>query len=323
MTILALSMRASEHLAEEMQKKISRRKTMAVSRRRFLGGAAAVAASFTTRLSFGTPLGLPLGIQLYSVRKQMGEDFEGALAAVRAAGFVEVESAALPKKSAAEIRAALDKAGLKCVSAHHPFPDLNARFDEIVAFDKTIGVKYIICSSPGHKTPAAPGTKLPAMTIDDWQYNAEQFNVMGGKLKSAGLIFGYHNHTPEFAVTDGKVPYAELMRLCEPGKVTFELDCGWAKVAGQDPVELFKKYPHRISMLHVKDFNLPANPSPENREEAKVTELGRGTIDYKPIFAQAAKSQKITHMFVEQEAFDIPWQESLKVDADYLKALKA
>ena len=295
----------------------------AVSRRSFLGGAAAVAISVSAKLSYGLPLGLPPGIQLYSVRKQMEEDFEGALAAVRAAGFVEVESAALPKKSAAEIRAALDKAGLKCVSSHRSFADLTTKLDEVVAFEKTIGVGYIICPGPGRKNPPTAGSKPGALTIDDWYYNAENFNKVGEKLKAVGIHFGYHNHTPEFAVTDGKVPYAELMRLCEPDKVTFELDCGWAKVAGQDPVELFKKYPHRISMLHVKDFNLPANPSPEKREEAKVTELGRGTIDYKPIFAQAAKSQKITHMFVEQEAFDIPWQESLKVDADYLKALKA
>jgi sugar phosphate isomerase/epimerase len=137
-----------------------------------------------------------------------------------------------------------------------------------------------------------------------------------------GIRFGYHNHTPEFAITDGKEPYAELMRICEPDKVMFELDCGWAKVAGQDPIALFKKYPHRIEMLHIKDFNLPPNPSPEKREEAKVTELGRGTIDYKPIFAAAAKTEKITHAFVEQEAFDIPWKESLKVDADYMNNLK-
>jgi sugar phosphate isomerase/epimerase len=292
---------------------------MAVSRRGFIGGAAAVAAGFSTRFSFGMPLGLQPGIQLYSVRKQMAENFEGALAAVRTAGFVEVESAALPKKSAKEIRAALDKAGLKCVSSHRSFADLTTKLDEVAAFEKTIGVSYIICPGPGRRTPPQPGSK---MTIDDWQFNAEKFNEIGAKLKPMGIKFGYHNHTPEFAVTDGKIPYAEMMRICEPDKVTFELDCGWAKVAGHDPVELFKKYPHRISMLHVKDFHLPPNPSPEAREEAQVTELGRGTIDYKPIFAEAAKTQKITHAFVEQEGFDIPWQESLKVDADYLKALK-
>jgi len=71
-------------------------------------------------------------------------------------------------------------------------------------------------------------------------------------------------------------------------------------------------------MLHVKDFKLPAAPG----TEAKVTELGMGTIDYKPIFAQAAKTQKIKHAFVEQEAFDMPYMQSLKVDADYMRNLK-
>ena len=57
---------------------------------------------------------------------------------------------------------------------------------------------------------------------------------------------------------DGKVPYEELLALCEPDKMTFEMDCGWVKVAGQDPVALMKKYPQRFSMFHVKDFHLPA-----------------------------------------------------------------
>jgi sugar phosphate isomerase/epimerase len=82
-----------------------------------------------------------------------------------------------------------------------------------------------------------------------------------------------------------------------------------------------QKYPHRFSMLHVKDFHLPPDMSFAKHDEAKVTELGRGSIDYRPIFAQAAKNQKITHAFVEQEEFDIPWKESLRVDADYMKKL--
>lgn len=289
----------------------------AVSRREFIGGAAALAAVSSTRFSFGMPLGLKPGIQLYSVRQQMAQDFEGALAAVRAAGFLEVESASLPKRPAAEIRAALDKAGLKCVSSHRSFVDVTTNLDTTLEFEKTIGVSYIICPGPGRKDPTTKGP----LSIADWQYNAEEFNKTGEKLKKAGISFGYHNHWAEFLPTDGKIPYAELLRLCELDKTTFEMDCGWVTVAGESPVEWMKKYPHRFSMLHVKDFHLPANISYKNHEEAKVTELGRGSIDYKPIFAQAAKNQKIKHAFVEQEGFDIPWQESLKVDADYLTKL--
>ena len=297
------------------------RNMRAITRRKFVGGAVAAAALSSARFSFGMPIGLAQGIQLYSVRQQMAQDFEGTLAAVRAAGFTEVESASLPKKPATEIRAALDKAGLKCVSSHHSFDDVTKNLDATTEYEKVLGVSYIICPSPGRKNPAAHDVWSGPFTIDDWKYNAEEFNKTGERLKKAGIIFGYHNHWMEFVPVDGKVPYEELLTLCEPDKMTFEMDCGWVKVAGQDPVALMKRYPHRFSMLHVKDFHLPPGVSYATHEEAKVTELGRGSIDYRPIFAQAAKNQKITHAFVEQEEFDIPWQESLKVDADYLKNL--
>jgi sugar phosphate isomerase/epimerase len=292
-----------------------------VTRRNFIGGAAAIAAVSSTRFAFGTPLGLAPGIQLYSVRQQMTEDFEGTLAGVRQAGFIEVESAALPKKQAGELRKALDNAGLKCVSSHRSFNDVTRDLDATTEFEKTIGVSYIICPGPGRRNPPASGSKPGTLSIDDWKYNAEEFNKTGERLMKAGITFGYHNHWVEFKPVDDKVPYETLLELCEPDKVTFEMDCGWVKVAGQDPIVLMKRYPHRFSMFHVKDFHLAANASFATHDEAKVTELGRGSIDYRPIFAQAAESQKITHAFVEQEEFDIPWHESLKVDADYLKNL--
>ena len=292
-----------------------------LTRRDFIGGAAAVAALSSPGISWAMPSGLAPGIQLYSVRDQMAKDFQGTLAAVRGAGYVEVESASLPKKSAAEIRKALDQAGLKCVSSHCSFIDVTKNLDATTEFQKTLGVSYIICPGPGRRNPPAVGAKTGPLTIDDWKYNTEEFNKTGEKLKKAGITFGYHNHWVEFQPVDGKVPYEVLLELCDPDKTTFEMDCGWVKVAGQDPVALMKKYPHRFSMLHVKDFHLPPDISYAKHEDAKVTELGRGSIDYRPIFAQAAKNQKITHAFVEQEAFDIPWQESLKADADYLKNL--
>ena len=291
-----------------------------ISRRDFAGGMIAFGAlSFSNRAAFANPLGLPLGLQLYSVRQQMGDDFEAALAGVSAAGYTEVEAAALPKKDASEIRGALDKAGLRCVSAHHPFNDLHTRFDEVVAYDRQLGVNFLICSSPGRRDPSAAAAQgsHESFTIDDWHYNADQFNEMGAKLAAHGIRFGYHNHVPEFALTEGKTPYLELLRLTDPKLVTFELDCGWAIVAGMNPIELMKNHPHRITMLHVKDFKAPATAS-RNPEDFKVTELGQGSIDYHPIFAEATRSQHIEHAFVEQEAFNLPWKDSLKVDADYM-----
>src|ERR1700736_1830419 len=126
---------------------------MRQTRREFVGGALSAAAfAMFAKKALANPMGLPLAIQLYSVRQQMAEDLDMALAAVAAAGFVEVEAAALPKKSAKEIRVSLDNARPRCVSAHHGFADLAPRFDEILAYDAELGAKYVICASPGHRS---------------------------------------------------------------------------------------------------------------------------------------------------------------------------
>jgi sugar phosphate isomerase/epimerase len=297
-----------------------------ISRRTFLGRASAVAfytAASSSAVSFATPLNLPLGIQLYSVREQLAKNYEGTLAEVSGVGYRVVEAAGFFQKSAAEVKQAMQKANLRCVSSHHPFADLRQRFDEILAFNKEIGVEYLICSSPGYKDPttsSAPG-RAHTLTLDDWRWNADQFNQMGEKTAAIGIRFGYHNHVHEFTVTDGVVPYLELLKNTDPQRVTMEMDCGWVVVGGARPADLLRDHPGRFSMLHVKDFKLSGDPGADTHEP-KVTELGQGSIDYRPIFQQAAKTQKIRYMFVEQEAFDMPYRESLKVDADYMRNLK-
>jgi hypothetical protein len=55
-------------------------------------------------------------------------------------------------------------------------------------------------------------------------------------------------------------------------------------------------------------------------EPPPAAELGKGTQDYRPVF-EAAKKANIKHYFIEQEAYDIPPLEALKIDADYMKNL--
>ena len=299
-----------------------------ISRRRFLSNASAAAAAVTIlgRSSLGDaePLGLPLGLQLFSVRQQMAKDFDGTLAQISSLGYRDVEAAGFFQHSAADVKQSMQKANLRCVSSHVPFSDLQPNFDERLAFNKELGVEYLICSSPGFKTPAAAGStnRGRVATLEDWHYNAEQFNLMGEKAAAAGLRFGYHNHVDEFTPVEGVVPFIEMLRQTDPTKVTFEMDCGWVVVGGAKPVDLLRDYPGRFSLLHIKDFKSgkEAGPNPHN---PTVTELGIGSIDYRPIFQQASRTQKIKHLFIEQEAFDIPWMKSLKVDADYMRNLKA
>jgi sugar phosphate isomerase/epimerase len=253
-------------------------------------------------------LGLPIGLQLYSVRTLLPTDYAGTLKQVGQLGYKEVEAAGFFNLPVETVKTAMQGAGLRCVSAHYPLMLLNQHLEEILAFCKSLGVGYVVCSSPMHQQP---GVKGP-LSMDDWRWSADQFNQVATKVEAAGMRFAYHNHHAEFAPINGVMPYDELLKLTDPKKVSFELDCGWVIIGGQDPVHYLKQYPTRIVMLHVKDFK-------DNKEPS--VELGTGSIDYKPILAAAAAAGHIRHAFVEQEEFQAPIMESLKVDAEYMKKM--
>lgn len=301
------------------------------SRRDFLklAGAASVAAlAFRNALPLDAyPLGLPLGLQLYSLRELLPKDFDGTLKAIAAAGYTEVEAAGFYAMSAPEFKQSMTTAGLKCVSAHYPLSMLQPQLESIITYANQLGLQYIVCASPSLKDPSKvklspkdPGYHdawVNAFTLDDWKWNAEQYNEIGQRVKGYDMKFGYHNHTTEFRKLKNVVPYDELIKLTDPDLVTFEMDCGWVSVAGYNPVEFLTKYPTRISMLHVKDFDLK-----KGTEHVQSTELGHGTIDYRPIFEAAKRGGHITHYFVEQEEFDMPPLEAIKIDAEYMQNLK-
>lgn len=299
------------------------------TRRQFLqaGTASLVAGSamLCGRRLMASPFGLPVGLQLYSVREMLPKDFAGTLKKVAEAGYQEVEAAGFFKHTPAEVKLAMTDAGLRCVSGHYAWGAMSTGLNEMIDFHKAIGAEYLICSFPGirNPTPAVPGQRAPrhVYTMDDWKFNAENFNKAGETVKAAGLKFGYHNHTMEFTKQDGLVPFDELLRMTDPALVTMELDCGWVSVGGGDPVDYLKRYPSRISMLHVKDFK-KAGPDSDMNHPPPAAELGQGTSNYKAIFA-AAKKSEIKHYFVEQEEFDMPPWESLKMDAEYMKKLTA
>ena len=292
------------------------------SRREFIkaGSAALIGGSALLQSSelYAQTLRLPLAIQLYSVREQLPKDYTGTLKQLAGLGYREVEAAGYFGHSVAEVKQAMKDAGLKLVSSHHPSGDLHKQFDEILAFNKELGVQYIICSSPTPKDPSR--SRGHELTLDDWRWNADEFNKFGEKVTAAGLKFGYHNHIAEFHKVDGVVPFDELVSRTDPSKVTMEMDCGWVIVGGGDPIACLQKYPTRISMLHVKDFKKSAAPF-SNTNRPVIAELGQGSIDYRPILQAAAKTGRIKHCFVEQEGFDMPPMESLKVDADYMRKL--
>jgi sugar phosphate isomerase/epimerase len=283
---------------------------MAMSRRTFIQSGSAAAGVMVSGVGRAASLGLPIGLQLYSVRTLLPTDYAGTLKQLSAIGYKEVEAAGFFNMPVEQVKAAMQGAGLKCVSAHYPLMLLHQHLDEILPFCKSLGVGFVVCSSPMHQQP---GVKGP-LSMDDWRWSAEQFNQVATKVEAAGMRFAYHNHHEEFAPINGVLPYDEVLKLTDPAKVSFELDCGWVIIGGQDPVHYLKQYPTRIVMLHVKDFKDKKEPS---------VPLGTGSVDYTPIFAAAAAGGRIRHAFVEQEEFQGPIMEELAVDAKYMKRMRA
>ncbi len=111
-------------------------------------------------------LKLPIGLQLYSVRQLLAKDFDGTLRKIKAAGYTEVEAAGYYDRTAPEFRQAMDKAGLRCTSTHHPLDVLRAQLDELIEYGHKLGLDYIVSPSASHRDPAAKGP----MTMDDWRF---------------------------------------------------------------------------------------------------------------------------------------------------------
>ena len=270
-----------------------------------------------------------MGLELFTVRDVIVKDFEGTLAQVRAAGYREVETTTYANLGPKEVRAILDRVGLTAPSTHVALmqgPELERQ----LAGYQEIGHRYAAVSEPrragmvpggrgaagGPPPGGAPGGPpsgpprggfaMPAMTMDGVKRQADMLNAVGAVAKTYGIKVLIHNHTMEFEpFSDGTTPYEMLFASTDPSAVVFELDIGWARVAGQDPLALFAKHPGRFPLWHVKDMaGLAAlsgmSSEADRMRAAKIVPVGSGDINYRPIFEHAADTG-LEHYFIEQD----------------------
>lgn len=290
-----------------------------MNRRQFLarsamfGGAAWLAASAPGKLLAAATQAKPLGIQLYMVLKAYQDDPMGTLKTLKSIGYAEIE--AIVTTTAKTLRDQLKEAGLACPSMH--FDSLG--IEPGIEAAHTLGTQYFVSSMLPSFMEKMPGGKKATYSRDDAKRTAEFANQIGEKARQAGLQYAYHNHHLEFTdVGQGQTFYDVLLKETDPNLVKLELDCGWVHAGGKNPAEIFKANPGRIPLMHAKDF-LPS-PGPDDYPGA---ELGRGTVDYKPIMA-AADPSGLKHCFVEQEGpFSRMSQlDAARVDFAYLRPLR-
>jgi len=289
-----------------------------MDRRTFLGTMTA-ATLLTRRLGFAADDHKieKIGLQLYTVRDLMKQDFDGTLSKVAAAGYKEVEFAGYFDHSPKDVRAAVDRHGLTAPSAHIDYKSLSDdKFPAVIEAAKVVGHEYLVNPWIEEEIRKQP---------DAWKHAAETFNHAGEACKKAGIQFAYHNHWFEFLPVNGKLPYDLLLTECDPNLVKMELDLCWITVGGQDPLKYFDRYPGRFPLVHVKDVKrvppVTAGGAQDFGSSMKdMTEVGSGIIDWKKIFAQSDKAG-IKHYFVEHDNPKKPL-ESIKTSCDYLAQLR-
>ena len=318
-----------------------RQQTHAISRRVFLGAAAASCMAATGRFPaparprrFFAGHGLPIGLQLYTLGEAPYRDLDGTLQAVARIGYRAVESVGLMKRTAPEFRAALDRAGLTCPSAHVPLqadagggPSLAGDVGKLAADMHRLGARYVVV--PIFAVPERIGGPRQGedgvgylsragaqMTADDWRRLGAQLNAKGAALQREGLKLAYHNHNVEFGRHGSQTAYDLLLANTDADAVWFEMDVGWVAAAGVDPIPLLHAHRHRFRLLHVKDIK--ASTTPNNAFRMDPADVGSGTLDWKSILP-AGYEVGVRYYYVEQEPpFAGPRLAAARADYQYL-----
>ncbi len=235
---------------------------------------------------------IPIGLQLYSVRREFGRDQAGTLAAVARFGFEGVEFAGYFNRTAPELRKMLDDNGLKCCGTHLGIDQVTGdNLARTIEFNQTLGNRLLI-------VPGLPPKKTATQAA--WLEDAKEFTEIAAKLKPVGMRIGYHNHQTEFKPLEGKRPFDTFFGNT-PKDVVMQVDVGTALEAGADLKEIFERYPGRTASLHVKEYS-KTNPK---------AYVGEGDANWKEIFDILEKQGATEWYIVEYEIEGMPALDSV------------
>jgi sugar phosphate isomerase/epimerase len=241
-----------------------------------------------------------LGLQLYTLNKEMNTDLVETLKKVAAIGYKEVETFGfnygdiknywnLEPKALKQI---LDDNGLHSISGHYALnnfmlpgktdDDLKRYVEQSIEGALVLKQEYIVW----------PWLNPELRTIEKFKLLSEKLNIIGEQIKKANLQLAYHNHGFEFDEQNGQIGYDIILNETESDLVKIEMDIYWFSHSAKLPAHhYFEKYPNRFPLLHFKDM--------DKKDRELHTVLGEGSIDFKPYVADY-KLAGVKHIMVEQ-----------------------
>ena len=268
-----------------------------------------------------------IGLQLYTVRDELNNDFEGTLKAVSEMGYDGVEFAGIAGKSAEEVKSLCDKYNLIPISAHVSLKEM-LEVPEVFETYKKIGCKYIV-------VPYLPAEDRP--NGDDCVALIEKVSALCKKAKAAGLTMLYHNHDFEFVkLSDGTYFLDKLYQDIPAELLETEIDTCWVNVAGEDPSAYVRKYTGRAHVVHLKDFykkganvegmyeliGIKPTEAAASTETFGLRPVGHGMQNI-PAIIDASKDAGAEWLIVEQDrpTPDKKPIDEVKLSREYLKSI--
>lgn len=251
-----------------------------------------------------TPRLARIGLELYTVRREMARDFDRTLAAVRAIGYTDVEllwSFGNFGRSPEQVRAALRREGLRAPSAHLSPAAV------LVGWQRSLDVATML----GHEYLIVPSLTVDtSRSLDDWREWADRFNEAGATARRAGIWLAFHNEPDHMRPIEGQVPYDVFVERTDPSVVRHQLDVGNMALGGGDPMRYLERYRDRYWSFHLKDVVA---------DRSRDTELGTGVLDLRRIIAAIPDIDR-KPCYVEQEG-STDSLASARRDYEFLRAL--
>ena len=270
-----------------------------------LGGAAAASLLLPAPRATAAWKTIPIGTQLWCVRKQLAGDVPGTLKALGALGYEAVELENAFGKSGAEWKTHLDAAGLKACGFHHTLAELSGdKLAASVEFNQAIGNRNLIIRS------LAPETYNSA---DLLKKTADQVNEVAERLKPHKMRVGYHNHTKDFNRIDGEYWWNRFADQTAKA-VILQFDTGNAsEMEGVAPQSLIERNAGRTISMHVKPFS----------KKDPNAYLGKDELDWPAIMTAAETKGGIEWYIIEYEKEGVPPLEALKANLEAFKKLRS
>ncbi len=241
-----------------------------------------------------------LGVQVWSVRRQLETDLPGTLRAIKAAGYAQIElmrTANAPDFAphARDLGLGISSAFIDWASLAQPTPDSLADRDRTLAIARELALKYLVFGyvNKGNRE-----------TIAHMKRHAAAANAFGRRCRDAGVQLCYHHHSFEFApLEDGRTTgWDVLLGELDPALVQLEFDVFWAAIVGLEPVRMIRDLRGRIAQVHLKDLapGTPVSFDENAVPPAAFREVGHGTLDFRAIL-QACAETGVAQCHVEQD----------------------